>query len=28
LRDPLLGERLRRHLENLAHEAAAVDLAA
>jgi chromate reductase len=28
LRDPLLGERLRKHLENLAHEAAAVALAA
>jgi len=28
LLDPLLGERLRRHLENLAHEASAVALAA
>jgi chromate reductase len=28
LRDPLLGERLRKHLENLAHESAAVALAA
>jgi chromate reductase, NAD(P)H dehydrogenase (quinone) len=28
LRDPLLGERLRTHLENLAHEASAVALAA
>jgi chromate reductase, NAD(P)H dehydrogenase (quinone) len=28
LRDPLLAERLRLHLENLAHEAAAMDLAA
>jgi chromate reductase len=28
LRDPLLAERLRLHLENLAHEAAALDLAA
>jgi chromate reductase len=28
LLDPLLGERLRKHLENLAHEAAAVALAA
>jgi chromate reductase len=28
LTDPLLGERLRKHLENLAHEASAVALAA
>lgn len=28
LLDPLLGERLRKHLENLAHESAAVALAA
>ena len=28
LADPLVGERLRKHLENLAHEAAAVALAA
>jgi chromate reductase len=28
LRDPLLGERLRTHLENLAHEASAIALAA
>ena len=28
LRDPLLADRLRLHLENLAHEAAAMDLAA
>ena len=28
LLDPLLGERLRKHLENLAHEASAVALAA
>lgn len=28
LTDPLLGERLRTHLENLAHEATAVELAA
>jgi len=28
LRDPLLAQRLRAHLENLAHEAAAIELAA